>query len=259
MAMAENIQEANEYRWPALVAERFSIEVDEQRAGAFVANLANYSRRIGMAGDELYKRATTRQLDANHWSAIIHLATNHETKFFRYMPILSLIETLCLGKRNPKILSVGCSTGEEPYSIAARLLRSGHASFRVHGTDVSRSCIEKARAGIYKSHPDIGPDIAAGAGDGTILIHQWVRDAVSFEVHNIMSDTPISLMRPDIIVTQNMLIYYKAETRHEILTRLGMMLPNGGYLITGPAEDAAWNPQSLERIPNPKATIFRKV
>tara|TARA_B100000446_G_scaffold173923_1_gene183302 strand:+ start:381 stop:770 length:390 start_codon:yes stop_codon:yes gene_type:complete len=129
----------------------------------------------------------------------------------------------------------------------------------VHGTDVSRSCIEKARSGLYRPHPEMGNDVAANTGDGTILIHQWVRDAVSFEVHNVMSDTPISLMKPDIIVTQNMLIYYKVDTRHEILTRLGMMLSTGGYLITGPAEDAAWNPQSLERIPNPKATIFKKV
>ncbi|WGK63387.1 CheR family methyltransferase (plasmid) [Halopseudomonas sp. SMJS2] len=257
--MAENCQEGIDDRWAALVAERFSIEVDEQRNGAFVANLVSYSRRIGMDSEELFDRATTRKLDASHWSAIVHLATNHETKFFRYMPILSLIETLCLRKRNPQVLSVGCSTGEEPYSIAARLLRSGHALFRVHGTDVSRSCIEKAQAGVYKPHPDMRTDIAANTGNGTIRIHQWVRDAVTFEVHNIMGDMPISFTSPDVIVTQNMLIYYKVETRHEILTRLGMMLPTNGYLITGPAEDAAWMPESLERIPNPTATIFRKV
>lgn len=257
--MAENRQEMLDGRWSALVAERFAIEVDEQRVGHFVDSLASYSRRIGMDSEELFERATSRQLDASHWSAILHLATNHETRFFRYMPIISLIETLCLRKRNPQVLSVGCSTGEEPYSIAARLLRSGHALFRVHGTDVSKTCIETARAGVYKAHPEMGTDIAAKAGNGTIRIHQWVRDAVSFEVHNIMSDAPVSFTRPDIIVTQNMLIYYKVETRHEILTRLAMMLSTNGYLITGPAEDAAWNPQSLERIPNPTATIFRKV
>jgi chemotaxis methyl-accepting protein methylase len=257
--MAEIRQELVVDGWASLVAERFSIEIDEHRSEAFLNNLANYARRIGMDSSHLFERAANRQLDSNHWSAILHMATNHETRFFRYKPILALIEAICQNKRNPQILAVGCSTGEEVFSIAAKLLRSGHAMFKVHGTDVSGPCISKAKAGTYKPHPEMGNDIAASSGDDTIRIHQWVRDAVSFEVHNIMSGTPIALTTPDIIVTQNMLIYYKIETRHQILARLGMMLPSDGYLITGPAEDAAWIPSSLERIPNPTATIFRKV
>ncbi len=257
--MAENSHVLVVEGWASLVAERFSIEIDEHRAEAFTDNLASYARRIGIPSADLFERAAKRQLDSDHWAAILHLATNHETRFFRYRPILDLIEQLLIRKHNPQVLSVGCSTGEEVYSIAAKLLRSGHALFRVHGTDISGPCIATAQAGVYKPHPEMRTDIAANAGAGTIRIHQWVRDAVSFEVHNIMSDNPISLSSPDLIVTQNMLIYYKPETRHQILTRLGMMLCSNGYLITGPAEDAAWMPIGLERIPFPTATLFRKV
>ncbi|MNR52027.1 CheR methyltransferase, SAM binding domain [compost metagenome] len=74
-----------------------------------------------------------------------------------------------------------------------------------------------------------------------------------------MGDTQIGFESPDIIVTQNMLIYYRVETRHQILERLAGMLSPGGHLITGPAEDAGWKSDAVTRIPNSNASVFQKV
>ncbi|MCY1462812.1 CheR methyltransferase, SAM binding domain [compost metagenome] len=74
-----------------------------------------------------------------------------------------------------------------------------------------------------------------------------------------MGGEQISFERPDIIVTQNMLIYYRVETRHQILARLAGMLAPGGHLITGPAEDATWKSAAVTRIPNSNASVFQKV
>ncbi|MNR63953.1 CheR methyltransferase, SAM binding domain [compost metagenome] len=64
---------------------------------------------------------------------------------------------------------------------------------------------------------------------------------------------------PDVIITQNMLIYYRVETRHLILQKLAAMLPIGGYLLTGPAEDGNWNPLGLKRLPNHLLNLFVRV
>lgn len=255
-AAAENTVQMD---WVRIIAERFLIEIDEHREDAFLAAIKSYASSIGETSETLLFRACARALSPEEWARILHLATNHETRFFRYKPVVELIKELAHGNSNPRVLSIGCSSGEEPYSIATALLRAGHAQFAVHGTDVSEVCIETARKGEYLPHPEIGNDVAAPMSNGRVRFHMWFRVYVTFETHNIMSHRPINFPRPDIIVTQNMLIYYKVETRHEILARLGSMLPVGGYLITGPAEDAGWSSSSLERIQHPAASLFRKV
>lgn len=256
MSTHENV--LAERSWFDLISERFSIEIDPHRQSALHDSIEKYAQSIGESSESLMRRAERRELDAAHWSRVIHLSTNHETRLFRYVPTLELIGNLVEGKACPKVLSIGCSTGEEVYSIATTLLRRGHAKFAVHGTDVSDACIKVAKEGIYKSHPDIGPDVAAPAANGFSRFHLWVRDYVSFEQNNVMGVRPIAFTKPDIIITQNMLIYYKVESRHEILAKLGMLLPKGGYLITGPAEDGAWVPSGLARIQSPIASLFRK-
>ncbi len=245
--------------WIAVIAERFSIEIDEHRQTAFLAAIQSYATTLGESMDSLLARADRRNLSCDEWARILHLATNHETRFFRYQPVVDLIKQLAAGNPCPRVLSVGCSSGEEPYSLATALLRAGHAKFSVHGTDVSEVCIETAQKGEYPPHPEIGHDVAAPIANGKVRFHMWFRLYLTFEAHNIMSPRPIDFPNPDIIVTQNMLIYYKVQTRHEILAKLGAMLPRGGYLITGPAEDAGWSSSSLERIQHPAASLFRKV
>lgn len=242
----------------SLIEDRFSIQINADRLDAFHFAVKSSACERFESVESLVASIKAGLVDAGTWSQILHVATNHETKFFRHPPTIELIIEFCRGKTVPKILSVGCSTGEEPYSIAAALLRNGHPSFDILGIDISAPCIETGKAGIYQSHPKLSSDVAVSIGSGRARFHSWIRDMVRFNVHNILSDAPIAMRAPDVVITQNMLIYYRAETRHIILNRLAMQLPRGGYLIAGPAEDAGWKCEGMTRTVHTHAAVFRK-
>jgi chemotaxis methyl-accepting protein methylase len=245
-------------RWLVTIEARFSIQIDANRQAAFKSALNRFVESIGMDLESLDERRKSGRVDAETWSMLLHLATNHETRFFRSLPATERIVKLCEGITSPRILSVGCSSGEEPFSIASALLDAGHPTFRVHGTDVSAVCISTAREGLYPRHHGVGLLAAAPTRGDKMRFHRFVREMVTFEEHNILQDRPVQLANPNIVITQNMLIYYRTDTRYEILDRLSAMLVPGGHLITGPGETLNWSNPSMTRIPNSNPNVFQR-
>lgn len=257
--MAEAIAELEDQEaWIDLLFTRFKIEVAQDRQPALFRALDSYASGENETSSTLYKRARRRQLSQAHWAQIIHLATNHETRFYRNPAVIQLVADCARNFPRPRILSVGCSTGEEPYSLACELSKQGFANYQIHGTDVSEPCIAIAKAGIYKSHDSIQERFATRIESGQKMRFGWIKDFVSFEQHNILAERPIEFSAPNVILTQNMLIYYRTKTRMKILDSLSCLLANGGYLITAAAEEANWKPDGFERLHSLAATVFWK-
>ena len=258
--MAEAIAALDDHEaWIDLLYTRFKIEVAQDRQHALFRSLSLYASGNSESLESMLIRAQRRQLTQKNWSEIIHLATNHETRFYRNPAVVELVANCAREFNRPRILSVGCSSGEEPYSIANELSVQGFANFHVHGTDVSAPCIEVAQTGIYPVNHSIAEKVAARFEDGLKMkFYGWFKDFVSFEQHNILGERPIDFVAPNLILTQNMLIYYRRETRIRILDNLSCMLADGGYLITAAAEEAHWKPAGFERIHSLAATVFRK-
>lgn len=245
-------------QWLLTIEARFSIQIDESRQEAFRAVLQRFAESLAGDLSVLEQRRAGGLITPEQWDVILHLATNHETRFFRSPTSIQRIVELCSGVTSPKILSVGCSSGEEPYSIASALLDAGHATFRILGTDVSAVCIETARHGLYPYHPRVSRRAAVQTRDGRLRFHQFVKNMVTFEQHNILQDRPPGISTPDIIITQNMLIYYRPETRFEILNRLCSMLPPGGHLLTGPGETLNWRNSAMARTLDSTPNAFKR-
>lgn len=243
--------------WVDLLFNRFRIEIEPDRLTALFNALLNFGASMELDAYGLYGKAVHRQLSQEQWAQIIHLATNHETRFYRYRPVIDLVVQFAAEFARPRILSVGCSTGEEPYTFAVELYERGINNFLVHGTDVSAPCIQTARNGAYRFNDTIPAKYVQTAEPGMMKFYDWIKQFVSFEQHNILSGEQIHF-EPTIIVTQNMLIYYKPQTRRQILNSLAACLPPGGYLITGPAEDGQWDSSQVDRIPVRNAAVFRK-
>lgn len=243
-------------RWLISIEARFSIQIDVTRQKAFRTALESYFSSLGETLESMEMLYRSGLMEIDHWSMILHLATNHETRFFRSMHAIEQIIDICKDLRTPRILSVGCSTGEEPYSIASALLDEGHPTFNIHGTDVSNVCIATAREGLYSSHPRVSHRAAAPVPGQKMRFHAWLRSMVTFEQHNILQDRPVQLSKPNVVITQNMLIYYRQETRFEILDRLSGMLADGGYLITAPAETLNWRAAGMRRTQNNNLNVF---
>lgn len=192
--------------------------------------------------------------DQDELNALVELLTINETYFFREPEHLKLvIETLIpeLLEQHDcsplKIISAGCSTGEEPYSIAM-LLREQYGVesarlFKITGIDIDAQAISAARNGIYGKPAFRGMDAELlkryfePAAKGSYRISETIKQQTSFEVLNLLSSAyPPALCCADIILYRNVSIYFPQEIQQRIFGRLAELLNEGGALVVGASE-----------------------
>jgi chemotaxis protein methyltransferase CheR len=183
-------------------------------------------------------------------SATIELAhlvdalTNGQTELFRDPRQLdALVSALCDdGPRPRAVWCAGCSTGEEPYSVAM-LAREVGCDWRVLGTDVNTRFLQRAREGRYRR--DSIEDLSVPRRDGFentedgVRIPASVASTVTFEHHNLlhrqMPRAP-SLDGWDAIVCRNVFIYFHRHRVVEVVGRLAAALRPGGWLVLGASD-----------------------
>ncbi|MCW2278794.1 CheR family methyltransferase [Heliophilum fasciatum] len=155
-----------------------------------------------------------------------------------------------------RIWSVGCSTGEEPYSIAfivADLLEQARKNIevKIYATDLDEPAILEARRGIYneskvRSMPEGYKDKYMIASGEFYKVKKQIRSWVIFGVQDITHSAPIA--KVDVIVCRNMLIYFEKELQKKILTMFHYALNPGGYLFLGKSETTSILPEHFEAI-----------
>lgn len=175
------------------------------------------------------------------------------TNFFRDLPVWYNLQSRILpalfqdGSTDEpvRVWSVGCSTGEEAYTIAMLLEQYREANgiereFRVFATDVNEHSIETAKQGDYPE--SIRDEIPQEFWDhgyvkhqaGTCTITPLIRNRVVFSIHNVLEDPPFT--RTDLIVCRNLLIYFGPDQQSKALTHFSFSLRKGGFLQLGAAE-----------------------
>lgn len=143
-----------------------------------------------------------------------------------------------------RLLSVPCSTGEEPYTLAMCLLdaRVPVERFVIDAVDISARSLARAIRGQYGKNSFRGKDLAFRTRHfrqhkDVYLLNQTVRDCVRFEQDNLLSATFLSGRAPyHFVFCRNVLIYFDRPTQMKVLEALRMRLANGGLLFVGPAE-----------------------
>jgi len=152
------------------------------------------------------------------------------------------------GRPRLRIWSAGCSTGQEPYTIALHLLSKfpelKRWDFRILATDIDTSVLARAASGSYPETELSGLSRERAAllkrsGDGTVRVPPEARDRISFKLLNLMGDWPVK--GPfDAIFCRNVVIYFDKPTQARTFTRLGEVLAPDGYLYVGHSENAAY-------------------
>jgi chemotaxis protein methyltransferase WspC len=195
-----------------------------------------------------------------------------ETWFFRdreaFGAMVRHISECRAGSRPRKLLSLPCSTGEEPYSIAMALLDAGFPdnSFQIDAIDVSSRNLVHAERAIYGKNSFRGADIAFRdryfeACDGGFRPHDIVRRRVRFRLGNVLSAAVHPGPGPeayDVAFCRNLLIYFDRETQGAALTRLRQMLADDGLLLVGPAESGLPPLLGFTSVRFPRAFAFIK-
>ena len=148
--------------------------------------------------------------------------------------------------RRLHILSAGCATGEEPYSIAMAMLatvRDPTWTVSIRAVDVNPNAIKKARRAHYSSWAfrETTADLRQKwfRQDGhNYLLDETVRDMVSFEEKNLVADDS-DLWRPgsyDVVFCRNVMMYFSPEHARQLIARISNSLLPGGFLFLGHAE-----------------------
>jgi len=148
-------------------------------------------------------------------------------------------------KRQPlRIWSIGCSTGEEAYSLAILIkeymdINNISPEVKLFATDIDKDSIGFAGAGLYPESivSDVSPEYLSKyftRKEEGYLVNESIRRMVIFAPHNILKDPPFSRM--DLIVCRNMLIYLNNEVQQKILSMFYLSLNKEGYLFLGSSE-----------------------
>jgi two-component system CheB/CheR fusion protein len=181
----------------------------------------------------------------------------HVTSFFRDGDAFELLKKRAFpaivdqkrGGGTIRIWSVGCSTGEEAYSIAIALLEflatqdEPSPPIQIYGTDVSEKAIEHARAGFYPDGAirDVSPErlqrYFTKVEAGGYRISRSVRELCAFVRHDLASDPPFSKL--DLVCCRNVLIYLGPDLQKRVLATFHFALNEPGYLLLGRAESLA--------------------
>jgi chemotaxis protein methyltransferase WspC len=193
----------------------------------------------------------TLQGSRDEQQALIEAVIVPETWFFRYPESFATLAKLAIKRlseinnlRALRILSLPCSTGEEPYSIAMTLLDAGLMphQFKVDGMDVSPLSVEKARRALYGKNSFRGQDIAfrdryfVAENDGFRLDGR-VLDQVRFQVGNVLDPALLANEPPyDFVFCRNLLIYFDQDTQKQVFEVLKRLTHVDGVLFIGPAE-----------------------
>ncbi|MBB5711923.1 CheR family methyltransferase [Sphingomonas xinjiangensis] len=165
-----------------------------------------------------------------------------------------------------RVWSVGCASGEEPFSIAMLFAEAlGVAEFcervKIYATDLDEEALRSARQASYgpRDVENVPPDLLEKYFEKTknhYLFSRELRKCVIFGQHNVVHDAPIS--RIDLLTCRNLLIYLEAETQSVVLPRLHYAMNPNGYLFLGKAETQLAR-SALFRSVKAKYRIFTKV
>ena len=199
--------------------------------------------------------------------------TIHVSHFFRNPSTYAVLEQRVLpelllrareSKSKLRVWSVGCSSGEEPYSVAllCRTLMAEGDMLSIVATDLSSDILLRAKLGRYPANRvvEIPTDILKNSfsQDGEYFqLQESVRQAVRFFRHDILCDPPF--YRADLILCRNVLIYFSREQQQKILNSLAETLLPGGYLVLGRAETLVPSCRDFFRCIDPAERIYQKV
>jgi chemotaxis protein methyltransferase WspC len=202
--------------------------------------------------------------------ALIEAVIVPETWFFRYPESFGSLGKLVRtrvaelnGVRPVRILSLPCSTGEEPYSIAMALFDADVTAqqFTIDAMDISPISIQRAQRGIYGKNSFRGGDISFrdryfNAVQDGFELQDRVRDRITFQAGNLLDPALTNRTSYDFVFCRNLLIYFDQATQKHVFEVLKRLTRDDGVLFIGPAEGSLLTRMGMRSIGIPQTFAF---
>jgi chemotaxis protein methyltransferase WspC len=254
-----------------LLKSRIGLEAES--VGRTVIERAVRQRMSALGQQNLEGYWTTLGGSPREQQALVEAVVVPETWFFRYPESFNALASLALerhaqlhGARPLRLISMPCSSGEEPYSIAMTLLDAGFAAeqFQIDALDVSDKVLEQARKGLYGRNSFRGDALTfrdrffREQDAGGFLLDERVRTGVRLRTGNLL-DANLFAGEPsyDFIFCRNLLIYFDRPTQVRVLELLKRQLQEGGTLFIGPAEASLASQNGLQALGRQQTFAFR--
>ena len=259
------------------IHQHSGIFLEESKLDSLRISLVTRATRIDCSAWDAYFEVLAR--DEKEFRELMSLVTINETSFFRFPAqfealrdhvIPEIIGASGRDDRQFRVWSAGCSTGEEPYTIAMTLSDSAldgsgwHSE--VSGTDVSTKALGVARNGVYSARHllNVKPEAVerhfVRVDDDAWRVAPHVRRLVEFSYHNLIKEPyPLSIMGTwDVIFCRNVTIYFKLESTRRVVSNFFDSLNEGGYLFVGHSETLTSISDQFEPVETGGVFLYRK-
>ena len=253
--------------------EHSGILVPDDKFDMFYSRLSKRVRLLGLANFKEYCHYLKNNSDQEFTEFINAVTTNltafyRENHHFEYLKKTVLPEVI---KRNQttktiRVWSAGCSTGEEPYSLAMTLLEAVPSDWdiKILATDLDTQVLQTAATGVYtKDRVEGLPKDTLkrwfkrgkSTNSNKVKISKECQSLIQFKQLNLMTEWPFKSYF-DFIFCRNVLIYFDRETKEKLAQRYGELLVTGSYLFIGHSESLHQLDTDFDLIGN---TIYKKV
>lgn len=246
------LQESTQQLLCRLIEDRLGLRFHEGNSDLLRRALVRVGAEGATAAVGLYAELMASPINRPVWQRLIAEIAVGETYFFRHPEDFAALERrvvpalLGTGTRTVRAWSVGCSTGEEVYSLAVCLAAAAPLSMiEVIGTDINQAALAVAEKGLYKarslrSAAPIWEAVLTQSADGDYQVPAEIRGRVRFAEYNLAATSPPSIPPFEggcqVIFCRNVLVYFGAARAAQVLTQLGQCLCPGGSLFVSPLD-----------------------
>jgi len=256
-----------------IIHERTGIVVSDDKFNMFYSRLSRRVRSLKLTSFKQYCDVVRDDNEGTETSELINAITTNLTAFFRENHHFEYLSDTVLAEltqnntdRRIKIWSAGCSTGEEPYSLAITLKESplmANWNIELKATDLDSNVVATASRGVYSMSRVEGMTRnrlkrwffkGAGKQQGLVKVKPELNQLIEFGQLNLMDNW--SQEPQDVIFCRNVIIYFNKQTKARLVEKYANSLKPGGYLFIGHSESLYKITDRFELIGN---TIYRKI
>ncbi len=271
MSISFEMSDSQYIKLKTIIHEYAGINLGDDKRELLLARLGKLFRKRGIPGFAHYMKILGDDDSGDEITCLLDTISTNVTRFFREEEHFSFLAGEIERNRLrglPRVWSAGCSSGEEAYSIAMTILEHSMGEFirgpLVFGTDISSRMIAMAREGVYP-HSSIGhldPSLVkkyflkgTNTAEGMVRVKRELAEQVVFQRLNFMESFD-SLSSFRFIFCRNVMIYFDAAIREELVARFHSVLETGGFLITGHSESLHGVSHSFRYI---RPTVYQKI
>ncbi len=257
-----------------LIYEKTGIYFQDNKRYLLESRVGRRLSELRLPNGKAYLHMLLNGQGQGEFHQLVNAITINETYFFRAPAHLEVLEQHILPewlrtKRQIRIWSAGCSSGEEPYTLAIflrdRILpRYPYAHFEIIGTDINTNVLQQAQQGIYGDYairnlpPEYLQRYFVRKGD-RYQIRDEIRQMVKFQVLNLADAVAMNAMHHfDLIICANVLIYFDDNMKRRVVQSFYRSLVPGGYLFVGFSETLYGISQAFQPVRFGKAIVYRK-